>query len=189
LLNLEAIAKAPLVTEPVSAFMVPGVLSPVDLAAVRADFPQIADVGVFCVSELIFGPSFRELIAELQTPLFQSVIEDKLGVDLSDKTMTISVSGRSRPNTNGSRLDLMDHFVTCLLYLNDICDDRGGRLRLVWNENGRGMEISEIPLCGGTLASFLESDGDPHWYQPGGGELRCLKLRWSLIEAANNDAS
>ena len=142
-LNLEAIANAPVRTHPLSFFLAPGVLGAVDLAAVRADFPQIAEAGEFALSELIYGPAFGGLIAELQTHAFRSVIEKKYGVDLLDKTAMISVRGWEHHEPSRSCLVQQNEFVTCLLYLNKICDDRGDRVRVSRSMSGRSDEIAE----------------------------------------------
>ena len=177
-LNLEAIANAPIRTQPLSFFLAPGVLGAVDLAAVRADFPQIAEAGVFALSELIYGPAFGELVAELQTPAFRSVIARKHGVDLLDKTVMISVRGWERHEPSRACLEQHNEFVTCLLYLNRICDDRGDRVRVSESMNARSEEVAEIPLSGGTLASFLTPEGSQLGHVSCEGEIRCLRVSW-----------
>ena len=178
-LNLEAIANAPVRTEPLNFFLAPGVLGAVDLAAVRADFPQIAEAGVFALSELIYGPAFGELIAELQTPTFRFIIAKKYGVELSDESVMISVRGWERHDADSAEPEQHDEFVTCLLYLNKICDDRGGKLRVLKSTNGQSDGVAEIPLSGGTLASFLTSEGSQLGHEPCEGEIRCLRLSWA----------
>jgi SM-20-related protein len=186
LLNLEAIANAPLTTDPFSFFMVPGVLSAVDLAAVRADFPQIAEPGIFSLSELIYGPAFAGLIEEIRNRKFEYVIEKKYGIDLSDKPMMISVCGEERKQDGGIRTYHTDEFVTCLLYLNDIWDDRGGRLRILRSRNDLSDYVAEIPPGGGMLASFLRSDRSWHAHEPYEGDLRYVVLNWITTQASRD---
>lgn len=189
MLNLEAIANAPLTTDPFSFFMVPGVLSAVDLAAVRADFPQIAEPGVFSLSELIYGPAFAGLIEEIRNRKFEYVIERKYGIDLSGKPMMISVCGQERKQDGGIRTYHTDEFVTCLLYLNDIWDDRGGRLRMLRSRNDLSDYVVEIPPSGGILASFLRSDRSWHGHEPYEGELRYVMLNWITPQASRKGHS
>jgi SM-20-related protein len=186
LLNLEAIANTPLTTAPFSFFMVPGVLSVVDLAAVRADFPQIAEPGVFSLSELIYGPAFAGLIEEIRNRKFEHVIERKYGIDLSGKPMMISVCGEERKQDGGIRTYHTDEFVTCLLYLNDIWDDRGGRLRMLRSRNDLSDYVAEIPPGGGMLASFLRSDRSWHAHEPYDGEMRYVMLNWITTQASRD---
>ena len=43
------------------------VLSSVDLAAIRADFPDIKGTGVYPLSELTYGPAFAALVEDTTT--------------------------------------------------------------------------------------------------------------------------
>lgn len=178
LLNLEAIARAPVNTHPFSFFMVTGVLSAVDLAAVRADFPQISESGLFSVSETIYGPAFGKLIEDIRSRAFQSVMEKKYGVDLADKPMVISVCSWKPHRVGHVLMDCPDELPTCLLFLNKIFDDRGGCLSVLRANNDPGDDVAEIPLSGGTLASFLSADGSWHERDPDNGELQWLRLSW-----------
>ena len=189
MLNLEAIANAPLTTDPFSFFMVPGVLSAVDLAAVRADFPQTAEPGIFSLSELIYGPAFAGLVEEVRNRTFECVIERKYGIDLSNKHMMISVCGQERKQDGCIRRYHANEFVTCLLYLNNIWDDKGGRLRLLRSRNDSSDYVAEIPPSGGALASFLRSDGSWHAHEPYEGELRYVMLSWITTQASRNGLS
>ena len=189
MLNLEAIANAPLTTDPFSFFMVPGVLSAVDLAAVRADFPQIAESGIFSLSELIYGPAFAGLIEEIRSREFENVIERKYGIDLSDNPMMISVCGQERKQDGDIRFYHPNECVTCLLYLNNIWDDKGGRLRMLRSRNDLADYVAEIPPGGGMLASFLRSDRSWHTHEPYEGELRYVMLSWITTQAGSKGLS
>jgi SM-20-related protein len=186
LLNLEAIARAPITTDPFSFFIAPGVLSPVDLAVVRADFPPINEPGGFCLSELIYGPAFAGLIEEISGPKFKYIIERKYGIDLSDRSMVISVCNHEREQDGGIRTDLKGEFVTCLLYLNSIWNEESGMLH---GRNGRSDVAVKIPPSGSTLASFLRFDNSQLTHEPYRGELRCVMLTWTTTRTCCNNLS
>jgi SM-20-related protein len=177
-LNLEAIAGTPVRSAPFRFFMVPGVLSAVDLAAVRADFPHITKPGLFPLSELRYGPAFARLIEDIHSPELQKVIEAKYGVDLSDRPLMITVRGQCQLKDGRIHSDSKTKFLTCLLYLNDIWDESGGRLRMLRNKNDLDDYAVEVPPDGGTLASFLRADNSWHGHEPYVGERRYILFNW-----------
>lgn len=178
MLNLEAIANAPVRASAPGFLLVPGVLGAVDLAAVRADFPHIAAPGTFTLSELIYGPAFRALISELRSSAFQSVMSCKFSVDLSDKRAMISVRSRARQSGDPILADKPDEVVTCMLFLNRICDDRSGNVQFPQDDQKQSDEWPHIPFCGGTLASFMKPDGIQVGCESIEYEMRCLELSW-----------
>lgn len=184
MLDLEAIARTKLTCEPFHFFLTPGVLSAVDLAAVRADFPYIKKPGIFPLSELTYGPAFAKLIDEMRSQDFEDVIAEKYGVDLSDKPLMITVRGLVQRKDGRIHTDTDSKFVTCLLYLNDIWDESGGRLRMLRNSDDVDDFIAEIEPSGGTFASFLRSDNSWHGHKPHEGERRCILLNWMVSFAA-----
>lgn len=184
MLDLDVIAGAPVTTTPFKFFMAPGVLSPVDLAAVRADFPTITKPGLFPLSELQYGPAFSKLIDEIRSPLFEKTIERKYGVDLSGKPPMITVRGQSQKKDGRIHADTKSKFLTCVLYLNDIWDESGGRLRMLRSKHDLDDYVAEFPPDGGTLASFLRSDVSWHGHEPYVGQRRYVMLSWMTSQAA-----
>jgi hypothetical protein len=67
MIDFDAIASAETRREPFAFFAAPGVLSAVDLAAVRADFPAIREPGIFPLSEISHGPAFARLIDDIRS--------------------------------------------------------------------------------------------------------------------------
>lgn len=184
MLDLDAIAKAPLKQVPFKFFVVPGTLSPVDLAAVRADFPEIRGPGLYPLSELSYGPAFAHLVEQIRGDDFAQLLERKFAVDLSDKPLLITVRGMSHRRDGRIHTDSKAKFLTCIIYLNDIWDESGGRLRLLNSNSDLNDVAAEIPPDGGTLASYLRTDNSWHGHDVYAGTRRYLMLTWMTSHAA-----
>lgn len=169
---------------PFQFFATPGVLSAVDLAAARADFPDIRKPGIFPLRTLSYGPAFARLIESIRSPELEHVIEERYGVDLSDKPLMITVRGQAQAKDGRIHTDSKTKVVTCLLYLNDIWDESGGRLRMLRRPDDLEDYIAEIPPSGGTLASFLRTDTSWHGHEPYVGERRYVMFNWMTSDAA-----
>lgn len=183
MLNLAAVEKAPVASEPFKFFVAPGVLSDNDLAAVLADFPKLSKPGVFPLSELGYGPAFAKLIEDIRSPELAKVFEKKYGVALLDKPMMITVRGRAQKKDGRIHTDSKAKFVTCLLYLNDHWDEGGGRLRMLRSGTDLNDFAAEVPPNGGTLASFVRSDNSWHGHEPYEGERRYIMFNWMTSQA------
>lgn len=184
MLDIAAIDRTLVATAPFKFFLAPGVLSPVDLAAVRADFPKISEPGLFPLSEMSYGPAFARLIEAIRSPDLEAVIARKLGADLRDKPMMITVRSHCRARDGRIHTDIKPKLVTCLLYLNDIWDESAGRLRLLRSGNDLDDYVAEIPPDGGTLVAFLRSDNSWHGHYPYAGERRYIMFNWMASAAA-----
>ncbi|MDE2030261.1 MAG: 2OG-Fe(II) oxygenase, partial [Alphaproteobacteria bacterium] len=145
MIDFETIAKAPVATEPFSYFACENVLSADTLKAVGADFPQITRPGIFTLSDLTYGPNFARLIHEINAPELEDIMQDKFGVDLSDKPIMITIRGHCQRKDGRIHTDSKDKIVTCLLYLNDpVWGEQGGRLRLLRNGEDLNSTIAEV---------------------------------------------
>lgn len=184
MINYDAIRRTKVSQEPFQFFSTPGVLSAVDLAAIRADFPDIREPGIFPLSELSYGAAFARLIDDITGPELEDVMADQYGVDLSDKPLMITVRGRAQEKDGRIHTDSKVKFVTCLLYLNDIWDEGGGRLRLLRKSNNIDDYIAEVPPSGGTFVSFLRSENSWHGHKPYAGERRYVMFNWMTSQAA-----
>lgn len=188
MLNFEAIVRAEVKTDPFKFFMAPGVISAVELAAVRADFPKITTPGIFSLSKLPYGPAFAKLIEDIRSPEFEEVIEKKYGVDLSDKPMMITVCDQTRKKDRHIHTDSKAKFISCVLYLNNIWDDGGGRLRMLRNKHDLSDYILEVSPRGGTLASYIRADNSWHGYEPYEGQRRYVMFNWmASLDALERD--
>jgi len=183
-IDFEALAKSPMTREPFQFFATPGVLSAVDLAAVRADFPIIKSPGIFPLSELTYGPAFSQLIEDIQSQDLEDAVAENFGVDLSDKPLMVTVRGHAQRKDGRIHTDTKTKFVTCLLYLNDIWDEGGGRLRLLRGSGDINDFIVEIPPNGGTFVSFQRSENSWHGHEPFEGERRYVMFNWMTTHIA-----
>ncbi len=151
MINFDAIAKTEPTREPFQFFATPGVLSAMDLAAIREDFPDIRKPGIFPLSVLSHGPAFARLIEDIKGQELEDVMAEKYGVDLSDKPLMITVLGQAQKKDGRIHTDTKTKFVTCLLYLNDIWDEGEGRLRMLRKSDDLSDFIVEIPPSGAHL--------------------------------------
>jgi hypothetical protein len=183
-IDYDAIAKTEVTREPFEFFATLGVLSAVDLAAIRADFPDIRKPGIFPLSELSYGPAFACLIEDIRSQDLEDIMAEKYGVDLSDKPLMITVRGQAQKKDGRIHTDTKTKFVTCLLYLNDLWDESGGQLRMLRKPDDLFDFIAEIPPNGGTLASFLRSENSWHGHEPYVGERCYVMFNWMTSPAA-----
>ena len=184
MIDFDAIARAIVRREPFPFFAAPGVLSAVDLAAIRADFPPIRKPGIFPLSEISYGPAFARLVEDIRSQELEDIMAEKYGVDLSDKPLMITVRGQAQKKDGRIHTDTQTKFVTCLLYLNDLWDKSGGRLRMLRKPDDLDDFIAEIPASGGTLASFVRSANSWHGHEPYSGERRYVMFNWMTSRAA-----
>ena len=184
MINFTAIAGAEVAREPFQFFAAPDVLNEADLAAVRADFPDIRKPGIFPLSVLAYGPAFAQLVEDIQSQEMADVMARKYGSDLSDKPLMITVRGQARKRDGRIHTDTETKIVTCLLYLNDTWDDGDGRLRMLRDPTDLDDFAAEIPPHGGTLASFLRSENSWHGHESFKGERRYVMFNWMASAAA-----
>lgn len=184
MLDLEAIARTQVASEPFRFLVAHGVLSAVDLAAARADFPSIAKPGLFPLSQLSYGLAFERLVEELGSRHFAQLIGEKLGIELSCRPAMITVRGQCQKKDGRIHADSKTKIATCILYLNDIWDESGGRLRMLHGRSDLESFAAEVPPDGGTLAAYLRSDNSWHGHQAYIGQRRYVMLSWMASRAA-----
>jgi hypothetical protein len=184
MIDLDVIKGAKVTREPFQFFAAAGVLSAVDLAAIRADFPDIRKPGIFPLSELSYGPALAQLVDDIQSPELEDIIAEQYDVELADKPLMITVRGQAQAKDGRIHTDTKAKFVTCLLYLNDVWDEGGGRLRMLRNPDNLDDYLAEVPPSGGTLASFLRAENSWHGHEPYVGERRYLMFNWMTSQAA-----
>lgn len=184
MINLARLAAAPVETAPFPYFSTQDLIEPDNLAALSRDFPLIDKAGLFPLSGLTYGPAFERLIGDLRRREFELLMERKLGVDLSDKPLMITVRGRCAKRDGRPHTDSEDKIATGLLYLNDAdWDAPGGRLRLLHSGDVNDA-ITEIPPVGGTLVAFRRTDRSWHGHEPFEGPRRYIMFNWVRSEAA-----
>lgn len=184
MIDFNAIGRTPVAREPFKFFATPGVLSPVDLAAIGADFPAIRKPGIFPLTELTYGPAFAALIEDVRSSELEDLMSEKFGVDLSDKPLMITVRGHAHRRDGRIHTDTETKVVTCLLYLNDIWDESGGRLRMLRSPDDLNDYAAEVPPNGGTLAAFQRAENSWHGHEPYEGQRRYVMFNWMSSLAA-----
>jgi hypothetical protein len=178
-IDLDKVRAAPVAREPFSYFLAEHVIPDADLSAVRRDFPAIQSTGVYPLDELTYGEAFARLIEEIKSRDLEAVLEEKLGVDLSDKPLMITVRGHCHRRDGRIHTDSKDKVVTCLLYLNDPeWEQSEGRLRLLRNGENLEDKLAEIPPNGGTLVVFKRSDNSWHGHTSYEGPRRYIMFNW-----------
>ncbi len=101
-------------------------ISPGDAAAIRDDFPEIADSGLLPVEATRPGGEFRELIEEMQSePRLPARFSEKFGVDLVGRPKMITVRGRCAAKDGRIHTDSETKLVTVLIYFNEAWEAQG----------------------------------------------------------------
>lgn len=184
MLDLMAIRASTVIREPFLHFAVANTLNATNLRCIGRDFPVIASPGIFPLESLTYGDAFRQLVLDLRSAELEAIIEEKLGVELADKPLMITVRGRCQIRDGQIHTDSKDKIVTCLLYLNEQWSEDGGRLRLLRNGRDINDYITEVPPEGGTLVAFRRSENSWHGHMPFEGQRRYLMFNWVRSEAA-----
>ena len=184
LLDLEAFRAAPLTREPFTFTVVPHAVPPEAAAAVRADFPEIAESGLLPVEATSPGPKFRELIEEMQSDRVARAFSEKFGVDLVGRSQMITVRGRCAARDGRIHTDSEAKLVTVLIYFNESWEASGGRLRLLRSPTDLNDMIGEVPPDSGTMIAFRRSDKSYHGHEPYEGVRRYVMINWMTSDFA-----
>ena len=184
LINLDALARAPLSHEPFTFAVAPDLIGRDDAAAIRADFPIIGDSGLLPVEATRPGRKFREFLDELERPDFARALGDKFGVDLTRRAKMITVRGRCAAKDGRIHTDSRAKFVTVLIYFNDSWEAVGGRLRLLRSPTDLDDMIAEVPPEAGTMVAFRRSDNSYHGHAPYEGVRRYVMINWMTSDLA-----
>jgi SM-20-related protein len=177
MLDFAALRAAPVVRDPFTYLIADDVV-PADAAGeITRDFPRIASTGSHPLSDLSYGPAFGMLVEEISGPPFRDLLGQRFGVDLSSYFPIVTVRGRIGRRDGSAHTDAKWKVATVLLYLNEVWDDPGGRLRLLKDDNLDHVLV-EIPPRWGTLLAFLRSDRSWHGHLPAEGERRVVQVNW-----------
>ncbi|ANJ67650.1 hypothetical protein A9404_09900 [Halothiobacillus diazotrophicus] len=183
LVNLDALANAPLVREPFPHVVVRDFLPESVMADIDKDFPDVPKRGSFPMSELRSGPSFAQLVEYLESEAVAQAFSEKLGLDLTGKPTTMTIRGYSGEQDGRVHTDSRSKIVTVLLYLNSGWNSPDGRLRLLRSDNLDDW-FDEVPPDAGTLLAFVNTENAWHGHKPFVGQRRSIQLNWVVDEAA-----
>jgi SM-20-related protein len=176
--DLASLKAASLTREPFPYVVVPGFVRPGACEEINRDYPSISEPGSFPVSQVTYGPSFQDFLAEMGTEEFRQVFEEKFGLALKGKPYTITVRGRCGFKDGRIHTDTKSKIITILIYMNSVWEHPGGRLRLLKSPSSLEDPIVEVPPAAGTLLAFKRSDNSWHGHKPFAGERRVIQFNW-----------
>lgn len=182
LIDIEALRATPLKTDPYDYFVVPAFVTGKALDSVIADFPNIDSTGSIPPSELDIHGSFQQLLDEMNGPEFREAIEEKFGLDLSDRPSMFTIRGFCARNNGKIHTDTKSKIITVLLYLNQEWEAGGGRLRILRSATDLNDAVEEVSPNGGTLLVFRRSDNSWHGHEPFEGQRRAIQMNWVTDE-------
>jgi len=177
-LDLDRLRAAPLVRDPFEFVVVEEFLRRDVLASLVGDFPQIRGHGSYPVESLEYGPGFARLVAALTGAELRRAIEEKFGIDLSDRPTLLTLRGRSDGKDGGIHTDSASKLITLLLYMNPVWNHAEGRLRLLRGPGDLEDYAVEVAPLAGTMLAFRRSERSFHGHRTHLGERRSLQLNW-----------
>lgn len=177
-IDLDAFQAAPVAREPFTYAMVPGFVRHDAMAAINADYPQIAHPGSFPLPTLKYGPAFAHLMQAIQGPEFTALVEKKLGVDLTGRPTMVTARGISAARDGQIHTDSRTKLITVLIYMNNAWEAKTGRLRLLRSPDNLDDVIAEVPPDEGTLLIFKNQPNAWHGFHAFEGPRRVIQLNW-----------
>lgn len=180
--DLAAVRRTPLVTDPFPYLVVPGFVPPAARAALATDFPRIDEPGSFPVADLQFGPAFATFLAELEGPAMRAAFAEKFAIDLDRRPTMVTVRGQARLSDGSIHTDSSTKLITVLIYMNEAWEVEGGRLRLLRSPDNLEDAVAEVPPAAGTLLAFQVTENSWHGHAPVSGPRRVIQLNW--VESA-----
>lgn len=178
ILDLGALARAPLKTDPCDFIVVPGFVKSEALPEVNRDYPEIAEPGNFPPEQLRYGASFAALLEELASPEVRASFAGKFGMALDDFILQTTIRKFSELSDGNVHNDSRLKVLTTLIYFNETWPHPGGRLRLVRSPNNIDDYAAEVVPEQGTLITFRRSERSYHGFAPYEGERRSLQMYW-----------
>lgn len=178
LLNLAAFDNTPLQHDPFDFLIAEGVMSDETLEEVNRDYPAIDLPANFKPEDLEYGPSFKQLLEEVDSEEFQAAVENKFGVDLKNNTKTITVRKYSEMSDGNIHTDHPSKVMTVLIYFTREWTQEGGKLRMLRSKTDIEDYAAEATPVGGTLLAFRRSNRSYHGYKRFKGERRMLQVNW-----------
>jgi len=177
-LDLDRLRAVPLVRDPFDFIVVEEFMRREALASLLADFPEIRGHGSYPVESLEYGSTFARLVAALTGAELRRAIEEKFGIDLSNRPTLLTLRGRSDGKDGRIHTDSATKIITLLLYMNPAWDHAEGRLRLLRGPNDLEDYAVEVAPLAGTMLAFRRSERSFHGHRAHIGERRSLQLNW-----------
>jgi len=165
-------------TEPFPYLIIPGFVRATAQSGIDADFPAIGHPGSFPLASVKYGPKFSDLVDALTGSEMAALVEQKLGVDLAERTTMVTVRGISKAADGQIHTDSRTKLVTMLLYMNPEWESGNGRLRLLRSPDNLQDCIAEVPPDRGTLLMFRNDENAWHGFEPFEGPRRVIQVNW-----------
>lgn len=185
-LKLDALAAAPLKTDPYPYFSVDSVIEPDRLDDIIKAFPAIDEGGSFNIDDVSMNPTFKSLIDSIDTPEFRRIICDKFDVQVMDLPMMITLRGYSRKKDGRIHTDSKTKVATILIYLNSEWTAETGRLRVLRSADDMDDYVDEITPGPGSLMAFKVTDNCWHGYPSFEGKRQSIQINFLTSQAAGN---
>lgn len=182
LIDIDRLRAAPLNHDPFDHIIVPGFVRAEALESVHRDYPDVGKPGSFPVDSVSCGPAFEQALQEIQSPEMTAAIEEKFGVDLTDRPTMVTVRDRCRERDGQIHIDSKGKLITVLIYMNPPWEESGGRLRLLRGPNDIEDYAAEVPPNEGTLLAFRCTPDAWHGHKPFEGRRRAIQLNWVVGE-------
>ena len=178
LIDLQALCEAELHTDPFAYMVVPGFLSPEVLARVNADYPAIDTAANHALDNLQYGPTFAELMRELQSRDFAAVLGERFHMDLASLPTTVTVRKFCERTDGNIHTDHKSKVVTVLVYFNEEWPHEEGQLRMLRSKSDIEDYAAQVPPLGGTLLAFRRTDHSWHGHTRFVGERRMVQVNY-----------
>lgn len=153
-------------------------------AELEKDFPDIPITGFVPPDEYPAGGAFQELVSDVTSKEFATMLGAKFGLDLASKPTLVTVrkwseAAAGRPHTDGA-----DKIVTALVYLNQEWASNEGCLRILTSQDINSPDAREVAPTFGNFLAFQRSDHSWHGHLPFKGERRVLQIAWCVSDEA-----
>ena len=177
-LDLTAIDAAPLQQDPFDFMVARDVIRADVITQLNRDYPEIDKPANYSPKDLEYGPSFRQLLEELDSPEFEQHVASKFNIDLTGAIKTITVRRFSEPSDGNIHTDHWSKIITLLVYFNPEWEQEGGRFRVLRSGTDIDDYAAEVAPLAGTVLAFHRCNRSWHGYQPFEGERRMVQMSW-----------
>lgn len=177
-LNLAVFDNSPLQHDPFDYVVAEGVIASAKLEQLNRDYPEIDKPANYSPDDLSFGPSFQQLLDELNSDELEQHVAQKFGVNLDGALKTVTVRKYSEPSDGNIHTDHWSKIITLLVYFNPEWTQEGGKLRFMRSANDIEDYAAEVTPLGGTITAFRRSDCSYHGYKAFDGERRMVQMSW-----------
>ena len=176
--RLDAIAAAPLETEPFPFMVVPDFLPADAVGAINADYPAIDSSANHDLDDLDYGDTFARLIADLRSEDFARSLGARFDMALAGLPSTITVRRFCERTDGNIHTDHRSKVITVLVYFNEHWDHPEGQLRMLRSRHDLEDYVAEVPPLAGTLLAFRRTPHSWHGHSRFVGERRMLQLNY-----------